>query len=354
MYPTLTEQYAWYVSVAYLKGRTPALVIAILCIVFIVPIIYAHSVTYGTIKVSDVGVTDHASQWRLKWLRVALLSGVLFVNCVGMIALNSGYVYITLTYGSDVNIVAQLCVAMIKLFWNEVAVCRMVLIARGYYSPEEETEGSKSLKTLIAAQQQRDETADMPFLTFTILFNSILAPCLANMAVNPSCFKDAVIAVPNVVTSVQYIKCDSFELELPSIECLNYAVDEINTSYAPPFMYNYQCSSSVIASYASVYVYMFLFVAFIKPVFVIILARRYATLSPSSKLYRLMDEVIYTLLRPNQVSPNKVILNKERLVLRIIGKLAVFLTFGVMFPPLAVVSCIALLVDTYMVQLMIG
>eukprot|EP01034_Spumella_vulgaris_P031485 gene31485-38886_t len=80
LYPTLTVQYAWYVSAAYLKGRAPAVVIAV-------------------------------------------------INSIVMIGLNIGYVYITLTYGTELIIFAQVCVALFKLVWNDVAVRWMVQIA---------------------------------------------------------------------------------------------------------------------------------------------------------------------------------------------------------------------------------
>eukprot|EP01034_Spumella_vulgaris_P028020 gene28020-34812_t len=119
LYPTLTVQYAWFVSAAYLKGRTPAI----------------HSRRHHIMELTDTDKTQ--SEHRKTYLRHALLFAILLLNCVVMIVLNSGYVYITLTYGTELIIFAQVCVALFKLFWNDVAVWWMVLTAREFYAPRE-------------------------------------------------------------------------------------------------------------------------------------------------------------------------------------------------------------------------
>eukprot|EP01034_Spumella_vulgaris_P039629 gene39629-48971_t len=121
LYPTLTVQYAWFVSAAYLKGRTPAMVIAVLGVVFTCVLLYLMPV----------------APWK---------NGV--------------------ETSSD---------SVERLDSHHAKMNK----ARRHYLPHDSTEGQSSL---LDSQRKREEAADMPFLSSIILFNSILAPCLANAA----------------------------------------------------------------------------------------------------------------------------------------------------------------------------
>eukprot|EP01034_Spumella_vulgaris_P024925 gene24925-31321_t len=214
-YSTLFDQYAWFLSAAYLKGQTPAIIIA---------------------TVSADALQHITASWTTRTVKYVSLFVVLLVNCSVMIALNSGYVYITLTYGTNMIVLAQVVVALFKLFWNDVIVRLLIQVARRFYAS---SEGE------VSPQQSEFQT-----------------------------MRD---------------------------------------------------SSSL-----------------------------YAESDPQSRLFRSLDGVIYTLLKPNRADSSQVLFFKEPFLLRIVGKLSIFLTFGVMFPPLAVVICVALCVDTYLVQLKIG
>jgi hypothetical protein len=355
LYPAISQQYAWYVSAAYLRGTTPGIVVAVLSVAFTSVLLYLMPVAKSgeAEQLAKNESTADDGRSRRRWIRLGLLTLFGAVNGAVMVVVNGCYVYITLTYGTEVIVVAQVCMALFKLLWNDVALRWMLRSARRYYLPQDTTGGQNSL---INSQRKLEESTDMPFLSSIILFNSILAPCLANAAVSPDCFKNVLVTVPNVTSTVPYKKCSAVEIHLPTYKCLTFTIATVSTSYAPPFLYNYQCSSSFVATYASVYVYMYLFVAFVKPAFIVLVARLFSSCDPASRLHRLLDSSIYTLLRPNRDvrAESAFLFHKEPFVLRLVGKISILMTFGVMFPPLAVVICVALVADTYTMQLMIG
>ncbi len=336
-FKTLTSEYAWVVSAAYLSGEVPALVLFSLyilwfCFLFLV----WRFCTQLNVGVNVVDVARNPT-------RGLLLSLVNIVNTAVVIVVNACYVYVILNNSRATIFFAQVCVALFKLLWNDFAVRGMMHGIRRWYikSPVEVV---------------RSSAAEMPTMTFIVLFNTIIAPCLATAVIDPSCFVNAFIqpatvksVFPNYGCSVVTIQNGDCNLGLQSTA--------VTISYDPPFIYNYQCTSAILTNYASVYVYMFLFVAFGKPLLVVFMERFYQEIPRGSILHSAVSYTIYNMLKPadaHSIDTNKMLFRKERFVLRLLSKLAVFLTFGVVFPPLTVVLCVAFYSETYLNEVIMG
>jgi hypothetical protein len=129
------------------------------------------------------------------------------------------------------------------------------------------------------------------------------------------------------------------------------------TSFIPPFSYSYQCSSTFIASYAAVYVYTYLMVAFGSPVVTILIPMIRRSLSKGSGWIPILDFLLPKYLIPVtedlEKAPRK-LFNKNRFVSFAITDTATLITFGGIFPPLSVVICVAIIIRALSILISMG
>eukprot|EP00981_Chlorochromonas_danica_P015237 scaffold11074_cov114-Ochromonas_danica.AAC.1 len=89
------------------------------------------------------------------------------------------------------------------------------------------------------------------FMSSLMLFNTIVAPCLATMVASSDCFY-YVFASPDTITaSYSFVKCTSFA----DLGCTGTSPATLFTDFSPPFSYTYQCSSAMLVDYAYVFAY---------------------------------------------------------------------------------------------------
>eukprot|EP01034_Spumella_vulgaris_P044626 gene44626-biopygen37959 len=208
-----------------------------------------------------------------------------------MLAANGGYVYVLLNYNSQIIFLMQVAMALFKLCWNDFALRGMMRLARRIYT------GVESRETIYGLA---DVFKEMPTMTFIVLFNTIIAPCLATASVDPQCFVNAVIQPTTVTTT------------FPSISC-----EVVDAGYD-------ECGEE---------------------------------LQTSAMLYIGIDSTMFNMIKPSDKAQGRhdsLLFHKERFTLHILSKLAVFFTFGVVFPPLAIVICAALISETYLNQIVLG
>lgn len=367
-YRTVVHQYAWTVSAAFLSGFPPAMVL-LLCYFGFILVLFVEWYRFTLKEQSesaDESVIVEAEVRKKTYSQIVALTLVVIVNCSVMIAVNGAYVIIILNYSTRIIFAAQVLTALFKLLWNDFAVRGMIILARKVYNLTTVTNNNgHDAANIIRNDEDVDSDSDlyvsdeMPYMTFIVLFNSIIAPCLATAAVDSNCFVNVFIAPSPVTSEFPIISSDvSCSTHKNITECTGGVSESyIEVTYDPPFIYSYQCTSSILTNYASVYVFMFLMVAFVKPVMLYLLIKGHAMTSTGSLVHKLIDSTIYNLLRPANVSALKsknLLFHKERFVLRTVGKIAVFVTFGVVFPPLAVVLCAAFNSESYLNLLIIG
>jgi hypothetical protein len=111
------------------------------------------------------------------------------------------------------------------------------------------------------------------------IFNSIIAPYIADMIISPDCFKYAMQAPPQITSTATGIPCyyteESAYDMVANVEVVVYndlltcqahasfaanvtvlytMVSTTSIDFTPAFTYNYQCSSSVITSYTYIFI----------------------------------------------------------------------------------------------------
>jgi hypothetical protein len=331
-YHTYTHEYAWTVSAAYLSGTTPGVTLFVLwslLIAMLSTVLLANHKSLGSDHIETTSIM------RPSWRSIALLVAMILMNIVFVVGVNVFYVWITLnSTGLELITFIEVMVALFKLVWNGWAVPTMFRKAGA-----EHAQHAVLYRVLI------------------VLFNNIVAPCAATAAVSPNCFYYVLTSPQQVASSGNVVRCQEITFDGTCIKFQNYL---FTTSYSPPFIYSFQCSSTLITNYAAIFVYMFLIDAFAKPLF--LLCVRFVYLhyrsNQESVYFMVANMLLPELLKPVRAdyadSPSLPLFQRNAFVLHTINGIAVLLTFGVVFPLLAIVICVDMVVNMFTLRLSIS
>eukprot|EP00981_Chlorochromonas_danica_P010269 scaffold3071_cov194-Ochromonas_danica.AAC.1 len=98
-----------------------------------------------------------------------------------------------------------------------------------------------------------------------MLFNTIVAPCLATMVASSDCFY-YVFASPSTITaSYSFEECVKFA----GLGCEAFQLTTHSIDFSPPFSYTYQCSSAMLVDYAYVFAYKYVLIGIFYPLLVL-------------------------------------------------------------------------------------
>jgi hypothetical protein len=345
-----------------------------------------------------------AKQHRQYWWTFLLYLGFTLVNLVVNFAVFSSYVSTSqkgLTTIDQLGLSFAIC--LFKLFWGNVMI-NEILSKLGFMWLDIEVKSSYKVAVL--------------------LFNVIVAPYIIIGAINSNCFGTAIVQPPPIVSSAKGATC--YMLGYNSFIPINMNESYITTStvfscaesqniptnmtiiaeytstnpidFYPPFIYNFQCSSSLLSNFIFVQIIRFAMSGICVPwifytmkKFQVFLLRQY---SVDSLIFWAFTKVMPVMHRPMEMSdilrrndvyhhlPNgpkkdmryeelraqlitingrivtdilkQPILTPQTLRIRMVVDLAMLLAFGLLFPPLTIVVFWSLLMDISMSEYIIG
>jgi len=183
------------------------------------------------------------------------------------------------------------------------------------------------------------------FLQFVIsIFNNIIIPCLMVIIISPNCLFHVFQQESDVTSLFSYTVCIFID---QNNNCYKYENFDSTTSYTPPFIYSYQCSSDFITYYSPVFILFCSISTFIFPMIQVLWIRwKLPNILLFSRVFYPADESEVTILMHiDQV--HKVLVFELTLV-------GLLMTFGAIFPPLAVVFLCNILVSSCSHQAVIG
>jgi hypothetical protein len=269
------------------------------------------------------------------------------IDLVLVTGVNVAYVYIDHNYDSDLVHTAQVAVALFKVTWNTFVV--------------------QVLLRLTAAQSEgladsARKAHHISLAVFVILFNNIAAPFVATAYVSSNCFYSVFVSPPLVNVAYSYTTCATSDVHGNYSSCSVFDNSEQQaTSYSPPFIYSYQCSSTFVTTYSSIYIFMFSIEAFAMPLVLTLLKWLHQSAGPSGVAFGLLDWLLPKILKPvNSGEENaksndgKRFWNCDAFVVKLLNMVAILSTFGVILPPVAAICCVAVLSVTLHTQLLIG
>jgi Leucine-rich repeat (LRR) protein len=273
----------------------------------------------------------------LSYIVVFVVNGVIniLVNILYVVALASNT-------NSEMKFFFQFFMAMYKLIWNAIFVRALI-------------------------NRLRTDRRRMQLHILILIFNNLIAPCLAIAAGSAQCFEEIFTGSQTVSTSYSFTYCKEssqiidVDQELHTL-CTHYEDMEISTEFMPPYVYSYQCAPTLIIAYVPVFIYSYACLAVFTPLFYAILASL-----PLSTLSRFIPAQLASkvdgILRPQDwdtAAENgedvryEYMLHAHSLIARYSVHLIVLLTFGLCYPPLAVVIFLAIASSTLTWQVLIS
>ena len=316
-FSTHQNRYAWTASVVYLSGAAPAIILMLLWALFTFLLSLCSCRRRGPEKQRPLQYGRKRYNDILHWVFV-------LVNVIVVVSLNGLYVFSTFNLSTAERGLVQLLLGIFKALWGEVFVKQI-----GFFRD-----------SLLGSQQLgREAEGDMFTVSLLLTFNNVVIPCLAECVVDPNCFFNALFPADTVQMSYDYGQiCQTVVFGV-----CNYIDINLRTKFSPRFTYNYQCSFSVITNYISVFIYMFITSSLITP-----LQMTFFWCFPNCFPRCVRRLVSHELLLE---VPE---FNWSNYIAGLFSSLAILFTFGTVYPPLAIVIFISILIDTCSTQYMMS
>jgi Leucine-rich repeat (LRR) protein len=352
-YGTHSYAYAWSVSAAYLSGPTAAaLEIVFYCGLLAVLAVGCTMLTRtlpdsspAPHRTSTTGVSAGAGVTREKVCLYGLYAAFLVLNTAVVAGVNVGYLLAVETTSPAGQALLQLALAVFMLLWCNYGLpflFRWAQLMLGGIT-------TATINGLFGLQ------------LFVQLSNLILVPCVVVVLLSPDCLRTALVPTGSVTTSFTYQSCDVYD---GTTGCQSYAMQTATTSYDPPFAYSYQCSSSLLAYYAPVFVYLSLIVTFVHPLLSVARCALYKRFGQSTQGRAILSYCVPRILRIDNDAfsvqgeaphdPTHLPWDANQFLLVISSYMGVMLTFGVVFPPLALSVCAAVFSAVYLARIEVG
>ena len=340
-YRTHTYEYAWTVSLMYISGKVPfgITISALIICLFSSFLSFTNFILRRKSSIIMIYDEDDLKQdlsngnsnsttvsCNYIWILYILY---VMINLIIVAGVNIGYVLVVLYQSRSITILTQILLSIFKWFWINHISPIMVQWMINY------------LKIDNVSQKNT-----LFFLQFVVsIFNTIIIPCLVVMAISPNCFYHAFRRESVVTSKYSFNSC---VLINRNNVCELYKTQYAATSYSPPFTYSYQCGSELISYYAPVFVLLCILSTFIIPIIQIIwIKMKLPNILQFGHLFHptTLDNTVQKIMNINEIND----LFACELVF-----IGLQITFGTIFPPLAVVLLMALSTETYCHQVLVG
>lgn len=326
-------------------------------------------------------------KWYAQWYMPVFF--ILLLNIMVVLVINMAYVYSSSVTFTTPTIPVFISFAMtaFKIGWNNQLTVKILprelFRLKATILPQHPWVVQSNSRPVQQAIAKQMDQLIMLVLILLSIFNNVIAAYISSIFINPNCFYYTIYSLPAIEASYSYTYCKQFFVVPDISSCLQSETLTRQTAYNPPFIYNYQCSSSLLTTFINIYMYRYIFGGIVTPILqlaakvlldyllsvtsstpektyigtVIVLLKKYVPpalqvpLPTSDQKSTGNDEV--TLLSSNTVEFKK-FFNRESYIVRIVGDIAVLLTFGAVFPPLALLIAVCSVLNTLYVQLLLG
>ena len=365
-YGTHTYEYAWTVSAAFMSGY-PALSalllgFAVLVIFLLIQFRYSFRALRSFLHELPSGFSfsvmedfeeetaiekSEESKYSSTYEKFGIYLAFFLINVVVVIGVNIAYVYVAIYQSRSVFTFAQIALSIFKLMWNNLGSVYLIRWTHHQLASSATKEWKSKGAGFFAIQ------------LFVALFNYIAIPCLVVAVISPNCFNNVVVNAPTVTSRYYYESCSFFTVRLG---CVAYSREIGSTSYSPPFTYSYECSSSLITYYAPSFVYLALIVTFVNPLLEVLMQQAHLRRTKGTWMAAQLDYWVPLILQDllaeeDQEKPYDIFnpyFDANLLLVTAITYFGVLLTFGLVFPPLAVCMLVSIYAVVYTGKLEVG
>ncbi len=219
-----------------------------------------------------------------------VLFAIFLFNVSIVLVVNMVYVYfLTTNLGTEQKQLLSFLLAFYKFVWNTAVMEFLQDFAIGFLfvtssdtsklgqllsSPS--TTHDKLVNSLKAQEEADEETIQRIMITFFMLlslFNNIMAPIISVAIVSSDCFYYVVKNPPQVTSSYSVTTCNDKHFSLLALGevCTVQSTTVYSTSYDPPFVYSYQCTSELLVNFVDIFIYRYLLGGIVAPAIEVLL-----------------------------------------------------------------------------------
>eukprot|EP00981_Chlorochromonas_danica_P003302 scaffold642_cov166-Ochromonas_danica.AAC.19 len=204
---------------------------------------------------SGSGSDSITERKKLDWRAVLLVKVcIAVVNISIVLVVNGFYVYIYLQIERWSAMMLSVALSLFKVYWSMLVQLGIVHLLQPLQQQRKTNEKAWSL-----------HEENVGFMSSLMLFNTIVAPCLATMIASSDCFYYVFASPKTIKASYTFEQCEVFS----SLGCDSFSSATHSFDFAPPFSYNYQCSSAVLVGYAYVFAYKYILIGILYPLFIL-------------------------------------------------------------------------------------
>ena len=217
---------------------------------------------------------------------------LMLINCLVMVILNGFYIYMQISQTPLVAAVSLYMFVAIKTIWNVKVVplllrSRPKVLLKLYYrvtsacytmfsneNPYRDTinnyesvrmsdggyngyngYGENNVNHEQTEDLKRSDIRSGATHCMLLIFNNIIAPGIATFFSDSNCINSLIISPKPIESSFQYPLCVDFDAI--SMQCREFKLNVLETDFDPPFMYSFQCGSSLLTNYVPVFLLMY-------------------------------------------------------------------------------------------------
>lgn len=354
-YGTLSYQYAYNVSLAFIWGYVPlalcmTAVLALLAFFYRSFFHFAHlgNVTYDQLAAAHVAPAESQdseergdsslsqavqNRWNKCKQKGCIYATLVVLDMALVGAVNVAFVGLVLNGDRSAMWVAPSGLAVFKMLWDKV---RSYAVDRIAVKMDEDHQDKK--KGLLTAY------------TLISLFSNFVIPVFVVAFKSSTCFHDAFFRGERVESNFSYTECWDYV----ESGCSATAEFVFSSKFYLPFVYTYQCASTILAAYLTSFIVSCTIEGVLMPALNWLLTSLLPCFRRTSVAFMLHhDYVVPAMARilplrdepvPRDASP---FLDTRTYVVSLVLNLTVIMTFGMVFPPLAVAMALTMFSKVY-------
>jgi Leucine-rich repeat (LRR) protein len=359
---TYSMEYVWTVSAALHSGKSSALILFFTFLVLeVIVIVFMLLLSrLGRVEKPKSLIPIEPKSNELNWSVWMSYVIVTVLDVVIFGAADICYVFIVINYSATEIAFAAIFFAGFKVVVSNFFVYKSIPLAVNWMNNFNQT-GLKTSGQLPRSTYQFT-VRDITFLELLVIVNHVILPIIAIVIILPDCFYNAFVAAENVSSSFKYESCNGetiFDGQIVNVSCV-FQYQE--TSFTPPFIYSYQCSSKVLMNYVPIYIMKFIYIGFLRALRLMLLRVGYSYclkyFGENSKSFKLFDyctpQILKDLKLPETFDKSQYLYSRLSLTTHFSSYFIIVIVFGGLFPPLAIIGCISVILAIYLDQLLLG
>lgn len=247
VYSTHAVQYLWISTIAFLHGVVPTIFCMFFAMLALAVVIFR---VFHFQKKEDAPEKASLDISRVVSFHSYLPLLLQIINIVVIVFINAIYVYLVVSnYNSSLLSIAQIFIASFKVIWCLTFV------------PWMSNRISKS----------RSRLSSLRVELFANIFNFLLCPALVSVFTDVNCLLNSIDGLPSVGVSyyglTDVCRSITFNVRLSDFTELVCRLESVLVSqnFNSPWLYSYQCGSSILVNYIPIMFYSYLLIGVVIP-----------------------------------------------------------------------------------------